>query len=161
MQSGVLSMSIIVLRLTPRRLLTDLLLSSRLCPVSIYTNRSSSLIIYLCTLTPEHFVCDSSSMSSTHVLRSLPNIQLDNRLWLVQHTSTVRRNSHSRKRDLSCFEAVESPAPLILLLLSFRCSDGIDRHRQEWLDYNCPEEVRQLSHVYIGEMSSYFLLFLE
>uniref|UniRef100_A0A674B6P1 Plexin domain containing 1 n=1 Tax=Salmo trutta TaxID=8032 RepID=A0A674B6P1_SALTR len=23
-----------------------------------------------------------------------------------------------------------------------RCSDGIDRHRQEWLDYNCPEEER-------------------
>uniref|UniRef100_A0A8C4H0K3 PSI domain-containing protein n=1 Tax=Dicentrarchus labrax TaxID=13489 RepID=A0A8C4H0K3_DICLA len=23
-----------------------------------------------------------------------------------------------------------------------RCSDGIDRHRQEWLDYNCPEERR-------------------
>ncbi|XP_071766147.1 plexin domain-containing protein 1-like isoform X1 [Centroberyx gerrardi] len=22
-----------------------------------------------------------------------------------------------------------------------RCSDGIDRHRQEWLDYNCPEEA--------------------
>uniref|UniRef100_A0A6Q2WX72 PSI domain-containing protein n=1 Tax=Esox lucius TaxID=8010 RepID=A0A6Q2WX72_ESOLU len=27
-----------------------------------------------------------------------------------------------------------------------RCSDGIDRHRQEWLDYNCPEEVRQYRH---------------
>ncbi|XP_062331290.1 plexin domain-containing protein 1-like isoform X4 [Osmerus eperlanus] len=24
-----------------------------------------------------------------------------------------------------------------------RCSDGIDRHRQEWLDYNCPEEAKQ------------------
>ncbi|KAM9716815.1 plexin domain-containing protein 1-like [Menidia menidia] len=23
-----------------------------------------------------------------------------------------------------------------------RCSDGIDRHRQEWLDYNCPEEAK-------------------
>ncbi|KAK5602632.1 hypothetical protein CRENBAI_006606 [Crenichthys baileyi] len=23
-----------------------------------------------------------------------------------------------------------------------RCSDGIDRHRQEWLDYNCPEESK-------------------
>uniref|UniRef100_A0A8B9H944 Plexin domain containing 1 n=1 Tax=Astyanax mexicanus TaxID=7994 RepID=A0A8B9H944_ASTMX len=25
-----------------------------------------------------------------------------------------------------------------------RCSDGIDRHRQEWLDYSCSEEVEQL-----------------
>ncbi|XP_014014160.1 plexin domain-containing protein 1 isoform X1 [Salmo salar] len=24
-----------------------------------------------------------------------------------------------------------------------RCSDGIDRHRQEWLDYNCPEEAKE------------------
>lgn len=24
---------------------------------------------------------------------------------------------------------------------SFRCSDGMDRHRQEWLDYSCSEEV--------------------
>ncbi|MED6232399.1 Plexin domain-containing protein 1 [Ataeniobius toweri] len=23
-----------------------------------------------------------------------------------------------------------------------RCSDGIDRHRQEWLEYNCPEESK-------------------
>uniref|UniRef100_A0A3Q0THS9 Plexin domain containing 1 n=1 Tax=Amphilophus citrinellus TaxID=61819 RepID=A0A3Q0THS9_AMPCI len=23
-----------------------------------------------------------------------------------------------------------------------RCSDGIDRHRQEWLDYSCPEEAK-------------------
>ncbi|XP_012688862.2 plexin domain-containing protein 1 isoform X2 [Clupea harengus] len=23
-----------------------------------------------------------------------------------------------------------------------RCSDGIDRHRQEWLDYKCPEEAK-------------------
>uniref|UniRef100_A0A3Q2CL22 Plexin domain containing 1 n=1 Tax=Cyprinodon variegatus TaxID=28743 RepID=A0A3Q2CL22_CYPVA len=23
-----------------------------------------------------------------------------------------------------------------------RCSDGVDRHRQEWLDYNCPEESK-------------------
>lgn len=23
-----------------------------------------------------------------------------------------------------------------------RCSDGIDRHRQEWLDFNCPEESK-------------------
>uniref|UniRef100_A0A668AJX0 Plexin domain containing 1 n=1 Tax=Myripristis murdjan TaxID=586833 RepID=A0A668AJX0_9TELE len=23
-----------------------------------------------------------------------------------------------------------------------RCSDGIDRYRQEWLDYNCPEEAK-------------------
>nr|XP_020472219.1 plexin domain-containing protein 1-like [Monopterus albus] len=23
-----------------------------------------------------------------------------------------------------------------------RCSDGIDRHRQEWIDYNCPEEAK-------------------
>lgn len=22
-----------------------------------------------------------------------------------------------------------------------RCSDGVDRHRQEWLDYGCPEQV--------------------
>uniref|UniRef100_A0A8B9HA65 Plexin domain containing 1 n=1 Tax=Astyanax mexicanus TaxID=7994 RepID=A0A8B9HA65_ASTMX len=26
-----------------------------------------------------------------------------------------------------------------------RCSDGIDRHRQEWLDYSCSEEVEQHS----------------
>lgn len=25
--------------------------------------------------------------------------------------------------------------------LLFRCSDGMDRHRQEWLDYSCSEEV--------------------
>ncbi|KAJ7984417.1 hypothetical protein DPEC_G00354620 [Dallia pectoralis] len=24
-----------------------------------------------------------------------------------------------------------------------RCSDGIDRHRQEWLDYNCPDEAKE------------------
>ncbi|XP_056433532.1 plexin domain-containing protein 1-like, partial [Gadus chalcogrammus] len=24
-----------------------------------------------------------------------------------------------------------------------RCSDGIDRHRQEWLDYNCSEEAKR------------------
>uniref|UniRef100_A0A7N8X2B8 Plexin domain-containing protein 1-like n=1 Tax=Mastacembelus armatus TaxID=205130 RepID=A0A7N8X2B8_9TELE len=29
-----------------------------------------------------------------------------------------------------------------------RCSDGIDRHRQEWLEYNCPEEVSCIFHVY-------------
>lgn len=26
--------------------------------------------------------------------------------------------------------------------VTFRCSDGVDRHRQEWLDYGCPEQVR-------------------
>uniref|UniRef100_A0A7N6FDK5 Plexin domain containing 1 n=1 Tax=Anabas testudineus TaxID=64144 RepID=A0A7N6FDK5_ANATE len=30
-----------------------------------------------------------------------------------------------------------------------RCSDGIDRHRQEWFDYKCHEEVRNILHVYI------------
>ncbi|KAK5881559.1 hypothetical protein CesoFtcFv8_022342 [Champsocephalus esox] len=41
-----------------------------------------------------------------------------------------------------------------------RCSDGIDRHRQEWLDYNCPEEAKGSCEDYIpvlpeGSMSSY------
>lgn len=26
-------------------------------------------------------------------------------------------------------------------IVCFRCSDGMDRHRQEWLDYACSEEV--------------------
>lgn len=25
--------------------------------------------------------------------------------------------------------------------VALRCSDGVDRHRQEWLDYGCPEQV--------------------
>ncbi|XP_049916195.1 plexin domain-containing protein 1-like isoform X1 [Epinephelus moara] len=41
-----------------------------------------------------------------------------------------------------------------------RCSDGIDRHRQEWLDYNCPEEAKGTCEDYIpilpeGSMSSF------
>ncbi|KAM8837474.1 plexin domain-containing protein 1-like isoform 2-T2 [Spinachia spinachia] len=41
-----------------------------------------------------------------------------------------------------------------------RCSDGIDRHRQEWLDYNCPEEAKGLCEDYNpvppkGSMSSF------
>ncbi|XP_054455107.1 plexin domain-containing protein 1-like isoform X2 [Anoplopoma fimbria] len=41
-----------------------------------------------------------------------------------------------------------------------RCSDGIDRHRQEWLDYNCPEEAKGTCEDYNpvlpeGSMSSY------
>uniref|UniRef100_A0AAX7UR26 PSI domain-containing protein n=1 Tax=Astatotilapia calliptera TaxID=8154 RepID=A0AAX7UR26_ASTCA len=36
-----------------------------------------------------------------------------------------------------------------------RCSDGIDRHRQEWLDYNCPEEVRLITILHKREMSSF------
>lgn len=81
----------------------------------------------------------SSSLSSAHVLWTVPDIQPDNWLWLVQHTSTVGGSS----AGLTCSEAVENLALLIMFLLLFcRCSDGIDRHRQEWLDYNCPEEVR-------------------
>uniref|UniRef100_A0A7N9ATR8 Plexin domain-containing protein 1-like n=1 Tax=Mastacembelus armatus TaxID=205130 RepID=A0A7N9ATR8_9TELE len=34
-----------------------------------------------------------------------------------------------------------------------RCSDGIDRHRQEWLEYNCPEEVSCIFHVYSTNIS--------
>lgn len=30
---------------------------------------------------------------------------------------------------------------LTLINVCFRCSDGMDRHRQEWLDYACSEEV--------------------
>lgn len=41
-----------------------------------------------------------------------------------------------------------------------RCSDGIDRHRQEWLDYNCPEEAKGKCEDYNpvlpeGSMSSF------
>uniref|UniRef100_A0A669F7A4 Plexin domain containing 1 n=1 Tax=Oreochromis niloticus TaxID=8128 RepID=A0A669F7A4_ORENI len=36
-----------------------------------------------------------------------------------------------------------------------RCSDGIDRHRQEWLDYNCLEEVRLITISHKREMSSF------
>ncbi|XP_047464742.1 plexin domain-containing protein 1-like isoform X2 [Mugil cephalus] len=41
-----------------------------------------------------------------------------------------------------------------------RCSDGIDRHRQEWLDYNCPEEAKGSCEDYNpvlpeGSMSSF------
>lgn len=35
-----------------------------------------------------------------------------------------------------------------VFIFESRCSDGIDRHRQEWLDYNCPEEVRRTPHVH-------------
>lgn len=31
---------------------------------------------------------------------------------------------------------------LMVTSVTFRCSDGVDRHRQEWLDYGCPEQVR-------------------
>ncbi|KAM9426738.1 plexin domain-containing protein 1-like [Pholidichthys leucotaenia] len=34
-----------------------------------------------------------------------------------------------------------------------RCSDGIDRHRQEWLDYNCPEEAKGTCEDYNLELS--------
>ncbi|KAE8283952.1 Plexin domain-containing protein 1 Tumor endothelial marker 7 Precursor [Larimichthys crocea] len=33
-----------------------------------------------------------------------------------------------------------------------RCSDGIDRHRQEWLDYNCPEEAKGTCEDYNQEL---------
>ncbi|XP_041818868.1 plexin domain-containing protein 1-like isoform X1 [Chelmon rostratus] len=41
-----------------------------------------------------------------------------------------------------------------------RCSDGIDRHRQEWLDYNCPEQAKGTCEDYNpilpeGSMSSF------
>ncbi|XP_041830335.1 plexin domain-containing protein 1-like [Melanotaenia boesemani] len=41
-----------------------------------------------------------------------------------------------------------------------RCSDGIDRHRQDWLDYNCPEEAKGTCEDYnpvlpVGSMSSF------
>ncbi|XP_069560715.1 plexin domain-containing protein 1-like [Brachyistius frenatus] len=41
-----------------------------------------------------------------------------------------------------------------------RCSDGIDRHRQEWFDYNCPEEAKGTCEDYNpvlpeGSMSSF------
>ncbi|XP_077595025.1 plexin domain-containing protein 1 [Stigmatopora nigra] len=32
-----------------------------------------------------------------------------------------------------------------------RCSDGIDRLRQEWLDYNCPEEAKGTCEEYYSE----------
>ncbi|XP_056902654.1 plexin domain-containing protein 1-like [Takifugu flavidus] len=39
-----------------------------------------------------------------------------------------------------------------------RCSDGIDRHRQEWLDYNCAEEAKATCEDYNpdGSTSSYY-----
>lgn len=41
-----------------------------------------------------------------------------------------------------------------------RCSDGIDRHRQEWLDYNCPEEAKgrceDYNPVYPEESTGFF-----
>uniref|UniRef100_UPI0037E9AE6E plexin domain-containing protein 1-like n=1 Tax=Semicossyphus pulcher TaxID=241346 RepID=UPI0037E9AE6E len=40
-----------------------------------------------------------------------------------------------------------------------RCSDGIDRHRQEWLQYNCPEEAKgtceDFNPIPEGSMSSF------
>lgn len=36
--------------------------------------------------------------------------------------------------------------------LYFRCSDGMDRHRQEWLDYSCSEDVR-LDYSYMYSLS--------
>ncbi|KAM8888472.1 plexin domain-containing protein 1-like isoform 1-T1 [Synchiropus picturatus] len=34
-----------------------------------------------------------------------------------------------------------------------RCSDGIDRHRQEWLDYNCPEEAKSTCEDFNPDLS--------
>lgn len=54
-------------------------------------------------------------------------------------------------RSLKCWYS----AVLTLLnihLVCFRCSDGMDRHRQEWLDYACSEEVM------LDIMSEYLLI---
>ena len=40
------------------------------------------------------------------------------------------------------FKDIEGLNALVMYgLLRFRCSDGMDRHRQEWLNYACSEEV--------------------
>uniref|UniRef100_A0A8C5GY93 Plexin domain-containing protein 1-like n=1 Tax=Gouania willdenowi TaxID=441366 RepID=A0A8C5GY93_GOUWI len=44
-----------------------------------------------------------------------------------------------------------------------RCSNGIDRHRQEWLDYNCPEEAKSVCEEFPtpeGSLSSFNQSFL-
>lgn len=150
-RSIVPSMSIIALRSTQQRSLAVLPLSSPLCPVSFLTNWH--LYDSLASLVDIVYLFLSSSLSSTHILRTLPDIQPDDWLRLVQHASTVGRNS---ERFISWW-SVQSEVLLILSSLSFRCSDGIDRHRQEWLDYNCPEEVRYISHSHNREMSSCFI----
>lgn len=105
------------------------------------------------------WICFSYSLSSTHKLWSLPNIQPDGRLWLVQHDPAVRWNSQSSVWKI--IEAIECmhPLSLITIRLCSRCSDGIDRHRQEWLDYNCPEEVGYLNIRLRGEKSSALALY--
>lgn len=90
MRSVTRSTSTIVFRSTPQRSLAALLSSSHLCPVSTtQTDLYATALPHDWTLTPEHRVSDSSSLSSTHNLWPLPDIQLDNWLRLVQHNSTV------------------------------------------------------------------------
>lgn len=80
----------------------------------------------------------SCSLSSTHILRTLHDVQLDDRVRLVQHASAVGWTFSMICLRFNAREHRTSPSSL-----DFRCSDGIDRHRHEWLDYNCPEEVRE------------------
>ncbi|KAG9350083.1 hypothetical protein JZ751_026436, partial [Albula glossodonta] len=43
---------------------------------------------------------------------------------------------------LVAINAVLCQSVVVMSMSVFRCSDGIDRHRQEWLDYGCSEEVK-------------------
>lgn len=39
-------------------------------------------------------------------------------------------------------------------LVCLRCSDGVDRHRQEWLDYACSDEVSpDIHHEHVAYLS--------
>lgn len=97
MRSVTRSTSIIVFRLTPQRSLAALLSSSHFCPVSsTQSDLYGTALPHYWTLTPERRVSDSPSLSSTHNLRPLPDIQLDHRLRLVQHNSTVGWDFESR-----------------------------------------------------------------
>lgn len=76
------------------------------------------------------------SLPAAWQLWALPLVQPNLWLQLVLRTPEVRGT-------LGGFECWRSAilALINMHLVCFRCSDGMDRHRQEWLDYACLDEV--------------------
>lgn len=60
-------------------------------------------------------------------------------IYILEHMYSTH---HLPMSVLSGWECASMSSALLLqvcVFLCFRCSDGIDRHRQEWLDYGCSE----------------------
>lgn len=89
------------------------------------------------------------SLPPTQQLRAVSPLQPHHRLRLVQHPAEV---PPTQMMLLKVYMAGHNVSVCVLLCV-VRCSDGIDRHRQEWLEFSCSEEVQNTQQPHSHSLS--------